>query len=243
MMVNMIEVIIGAISAGGVLFGVWKYFDNNKRNQATYIENHRPIISIISSNNFYKDLTRNFHNKVLFNDRKTAVELIKTQSQNSCAMSFKGFGIFNMGGGNLRNIKILMESEEQTVRLSFPILKDGNCLFVIPNFFKLMLNGRDDINFKRNVTVDVFGITDASEKIYINFKVQLLPKLDMHIKEKEVWNIDKRENKFLNRNDYNVTYSGYPRADKLQKAVSEGKYSGEFENTFYELKGFFPVNE
>lgn len=148
-----------------------------------------------------------------------------------------------MGGGNLRNIKILMESEEQTVRLSFPMLKDGNCLFVIPSFFKLMLNGRDNINFKRDVTVDVFGITDASEKIYINFKVQLLPKLDMLVMDKEVWNIDKKENKFLNRNDYNVTYSGYPRADKLRKAMSAGKYSGEFENTFYELEGFFPANE
>lgn len=70
MVIKIIKFIIEAVTAGGAIFGVWKYFDNNKRNQATYIENHRPIISIISSNNFYKDLTRNFHNKVLFNDRR-----------------------------------------------------------------------------------------------------------------------------------------------------------------------------
>lgn len=130
------------------IVGIIQYTHTNKRNRATLIESKRPQLSIISSNNFYRDLGRHFSNKVVFDDRQVAVDLLKTQLCNSRLNKFNGIGLFNMGGGDLRNVKIIIECGNKTDNLFYPIVRKHRCIFIIPRLFNLLLSNEYNTGFQ-----------------------------------------------------------------------------------------------
>ena len=210
-------------------WGFIRYYDERMQKNAIQIENARPLISVISSSDYFIDLHRDFENKVVF-DNEEMTEKVLSRQLPSSVTQFTGFGLFNKGGGYLRDLKMVIKYGNKEDCLAYPILDVRKCVFPLPEIFNNVLN--NSAIHEQPAQLFISGTTSAGEKMYGEVKLILKRDNVLPISMKWIY-VENRRNKYLNSEDFCVKFKSKGLAGLFHQNSFVRKYEGIFKDKQY----------